>query len=386
MFGGLTMGQSIKLFSVRGIDIRMHITFPIILIWAALQFGLISRGGWEGAIFGVVATLLLFAVVVLHELGHSIAAQYYDIEVKQIVLLPIGGVAQLTHIPEKPIQEFVIAIAGPAVNFGLAIIFGIVALLAGVSLSFEQLPSLLLGLDRMSLLALFGYVFSSNLLLAIFNLIPAFPMDGGRVLRALLATRMPYPRATVAAVSVGQALALLMGILGFVQGNFFWVLIAIFIYSGAGQERQMVLARNILSGLTVNQAFSRGAQSLAPQRPLQDAIDLTLNTFQSDFPVCDGQRLVGLLTHAKLVEALNRHGPNLAIEEVMLRDVEPVKPDDEVILAQQKLADLRIEALPVVKGDEFLGLITNRDISEIYRLASIRADLVPEQIQAPAAT
>lgn len=378
------MGQSIKLFSVRGIDIRMHITFPLILIWAALQFGLISRGGWEGAIFGVLATLLLFVVVVLHELGHSLAAQYYDIEVKQIVLLPIGGVAQLTHIPEKPIQEFVIAIAGPAVNFGLAILFGLIAILAGVNLSIGQLPSMLFSLDRMSLLALFGYVFSSNLLLGVFNLIPAFPMDGGRVLRALLATRMAYPRATVAAVAVGQVLAVLMGIFGFIQGNFFWILIALFIYSGAGQERQMVLARNILGGLTVDQAFSRGAESVSPQSPLKDAVDLTLNTFQSDFPVCDGQQLVGLLTHARLVEALNRHGPDIAIGDVMQRGIEPVTPGDEVLVAQQRLAELRVEALPVVRGDEFLGLITNRDISEIYRLASIRADLVEEAVVAPA--
>jgi Zn-dependent protease len=380
------MGQSIKLFSVRGIDIRMHVTFPLILIWSALQFGLISRGGWEGAIFGMVATLLLFVVVILHELGHSVVAQYYGIEVEQIVLLPIGGVAQLNHIPEKPVQEFAIAIAGPAVNFALALIFGLIAFLAGISLSLDRLPSLLLGLDRMSLLALFGYVFSSNLLLAVFNLIPAFPMDGGRVLRALLATRMAYPRATVAAVGVGQALAFLMGIYGFVQGNFFWVLIALFIYSGAGQERQLVLARDTLAGLTVDQAFSRGAQHVAPQRPLKDAIDLTLNTFQSDFPVCDGPELVGLLTHARLVEALNRQGPDVAIEDVMLRDIQPVSPDEEVLSAQQKLAELRVEALPVVRDGEFLGLITNRDISEIYRLASIRADLVADHVQAPAMT
>ncbi len=380
------MGQSIKMFSVRGIDIRMHVTFPLILIWSALQFGLISQGGWEGAIFGVLATLLLFGVVLLHELGHSIAAQYYGVDVEQIVLLPIGGVAQLSMMPEKPIQEFVIAIAGPAVNFGLAILLGIIALLAGISLSLDRLPSLLLGLNRMSLLALFGYVFSSNLLLGVFNLIPAFPMDGGRVLRALLATRMQYLRATTAAVAIGQILAVGMGIFGFIQGNFFWVLIALFIYSGAGQERQLVLAKDTLAGLTVAQAFSRGAQHVTPEQPLQDAVDLTLNTFQSDFPVCDGTELVGLLTHARLVEALNRHGPDVLISEVMLLGVEPVSPTDEVFAVQQKLAEARVEALPVVQGGEFLGLITNRDISEIYRLASIRADLIPEQATSTATT
>ncbi len=377
------MGQSIRLFSVRGIDIRMHITFPLILIWSALQFGFISQGGWSGAIFGVVATLLLFAVVVLHELGHSVAAQYYGVDVAQIVLLPIGGVAQLARMPEKPIQEFVIAIAGPAVNFALAILLGGIALLVGVSFNLDQLPSLLLSLERPNLLTLFGYVFSSNLLLGIFNLIPAFPMDGGRVLRALLATRMTYPRATTTAVVIGQVLAIAMGIFGFMQGNFFWVLIALFIYSGAGQERQLVLARDTLSGLTVGQAFSRGARILTPEQSLQDAIDLTLNTFQSDFPICDGSKLVGLLTHARLVEALNRHGPGIAVSEVMLRDIEPVEPADEVFSAQQKLAEAHVEALPVVQAGEFLGLITNRDISEIYRLASIRADLVQDSVATP---
>ena len=116
------MGSSFRLFRVRGIDIRIHATFPLILVWSALQFGLLSEQGLSGAAFGVVATLLLFAIVVLHELGHSIAAQRYGVPVKQIVLLPIGGVAQLERIPEKPVEEFVIAIAGPMVNFGLAIV------------------------------------------------------------------------------------------------------------------------------------------------------------------------------------------------------------------------------------------------------------------------
>ncbi|MGD8621569.1 MAG: site-2 protease family protein, partial [Anaerolineales bacterium] len=258
------MGQSIKLFSVRGIAVRMHLTFPLILIWAALQFGVLARGGWPGAIFGIVATLLLFVVVILHELGHSFTAQQFGVEVKQIVLLPIGGVAQLAHIPEKPIQEFLIAIAGPAVNFGLAIILGLVAWIAQFNISLNQLPSLLLNLDGVSVATLFVYTFASNLLLGVFNLIPAFPMDGGRILRALLAMRLSYPRATVIAVSVGQLLAFLMGAAGFLRGDFFWVLIAIFIYTGAGAERQLVLTRSVLGDLKVEQAYSRGAKSISP--------------------------------------------------------------------------------------------------------------------------
>ncbi len=369
------MGQSIKLFSVRGIAIRMHLTFPLILIWAALQFGVLARGGWTGAIFGVIAFSLLFIVVILHELGHSFTAQRFGVEVKQIVLLPIGGVAQLAHIPEKPIQEFLIAIAGPAVNFGLAIVLGVVAWIAQFNVSLAQLPSLLLNLDGLSITALFAYTFASNLLLGVFNLIPAFPMDGGRILRALLAMRMSYPRATVVAVGIGQLLAFLMGAVGFLQGNFFWVLIAIFIYTGAGQERQLVLARSVLGDLKVEQAYSRGAQSISPQATLRDVVNLTLNSFQADFPVCDGTNLVGILTHARLVESLNQYGPDRIVSEVMLTDVEPVGPNADLLDVQQRLTQMNLDALPVSLGGKFLGLITNRDINEVYRLASIRTEL-----------
>ena len=223
------MGQSIKLFSVRGIYIRMHVTFPLILIWSALQFGLISRGGWEGAIFGIVATLLLFVLVVLHELGHSIAAQYYGIEVKQIVLLPIGGVAQLTRMPEKPIQEFVIAIAGPLVNFGLAIVLALTALATGLELGIGDMLFTFSQLAGANMQSVFAYVFISNLFLGLFNLIPAFPMDGGRVFRALLATRVDYARATSIAVTIGQGIAWLMALWGLLGGGFFIIIIAVFI-------------------------------------------------------------------------------------------------------------------------------------------------------------
>jgi Zn-dependent protease len=153
------MGASIHLLSVRGIDIRMHITFPLILIWGALQFGLFSDRGLSGAIFGVVVTLLLFIIVLLHELGHSFAAQYYGVEVKQIVLLPIGGVAQLASIPEKPSQEFVIAIAGPLVNFILAILMLIFGLLAGFRVSLAGAADIFRTMEALGADALFNYLF-----------------------------------------------------------------------------------------------------------------------------------------------------------------------------------------------------------------------------------
>jgi len=358
----------------------MHITFPLILLWSALQYGWLTNGGWNGAIFGVVVTLILFTIVVLHELGHSVVAQHYGVSVKQIVLLPIGGVAQLGSIPEKPRQELAIAIAGPLVNFGLAILMVVMGLVFGQSVGLTSLSTMFTGLQSFNLPTLLGYVFASNLFLAVFNLLPAFPMDGGRVLRALLATRMPYARATATAVTIGQSLAWLVGLWGFLQGNFFLILIAVFVYVGAGQEGQSVQLRSALGGLTVEQAYSRNAMSLAPQATLREAVELTLNTFQSDFPICDGERLVGLLTYSQLIKGIDKHGPDIPLSQVMLVSVEPVKPLDGLLEVQRRLAAEKLDALPVVDEGNFMGLITSRDIVEVYRLISSRADLLPVTI------
>lgn len=370
------MGSSIPLFSVQGITIRMHITFPLILIWGALQFGVFTGGGWSGAIFGLIVTFLLFAIVVLHELGHSLAALRYSVPVKQIVLLPIGGVAELGRMPEKPIQEFVIAIAGPLVNFALAVILAPLGLALVQGVGVWPSADLFDNLGQLSLNSVFNYVFVSNLFLGIFNLLPAFPMDGGRVLRALLATQVSYQRATSIAVTIGQTLAWMLGLYGFLNGNFFTILIAVFIFSGAEAERQLVQTRSVLGDLTVEQAYSRRVQTLTPQSSLRDAVKLTFDSFQSDFPVCEGEQLVGLLTYTRLLEALDQHGPNVPVGEVMLTDVSPLSPKGNLFAAQQRLAENNLEALPVVADGRFLGLLTNRDISEVYRIASTQPDLI----------
>ncbi|MCK6629586.1 MAG: site-2 protease family protein [Anaerolineae bacterium] len=370
------MGSSIPLFSVQGITIRMHITFPLILIWGALQFGVFTGGGWSGAIFGLIVTFLLFAIVVLHELGHSLAALRYGVPVKQIVLLPIGGVAELGRMPEKPIQEFVIAIVGPLVNFALAIILAPLGLALGQGFGGWSPADLFDNLGQLSFNAIFNYVFVSNLFLGIFNLLPAFPMDGGRVLRALLATQVSYQRATSIAVTIGQTLAWMLGLYGFLNGNFFTILIAVFIFSGAEAERQLVQTRSVLGDLTVEQAYSRRVQTLTPQSSLRDAVKLTFDSFQSDFPVCEGEQLVGLLTYTRLLEALDQHGPNVPVGEVMLTDISPLSPKGNLFAAQQRLAENNLEALPVVADGRFLGLLTNRDIGEVYRIASTQPDLI----------
>jgi stage IV sporulation protein FB len=370
------MNSSIKVFEVNGISIRIHITFPLILILAAMQFGLFTGQGISGAVFGVVVTLLLFTIVVLHELGHSLVAQRYGVNVKQIVLLPIGGVAQLERIPEEPKQELLIAIAGPMVNFILAILMIITGAFLGLGVALENPFSILSSLGILSLSSIFSYLFVSNLLLGLFNLIPAFPMDGGRVLRALLATKVDYARSTSIAVAVGQAIAWLLGLWGLFGGGFTFVLIAIFIYIGAGQEGRSVQVRNVLQNYIVEQAYSRQARTLTPQSTLREAIELTLSTSQADFAVTLGDCLVGFLTQNRLIESLKRYRPEIPVSEVMLTDVPAVTPTEKMSIVQKHLTERELEALPVVVKDRVLGLITRQDIVELLRLISTQPDMI----------
>jgi stage IV sporulation protein FB len=233
--------------------------------------------------------------------------------------------------------------------------------------------------------AIFDYVFVSNLFLGIFNLLPAFPMDGGRVLRALLATRMNYLRATQIAASVGQTFAFLLGLWGFLGGGFFLILVAIFIYMGAGQEGRLVQLREALGDLRVDQAYSRQARTLNPQSTLREAVELTLSTFQADFPICEGDRLVGLLTQNRLLQALDQHGPDTIAGQVMLTDVEAVSPKETMFDVQQRMMQKQLDALPVVENGHFLGLLTNRDIGELYRLVSSQPDLISRRQRTPPA-
>jgi Zn-dependent protease len=368
------MKSSLKLFSIGGIDIKVHITFPLILLWAAFQYGVLARGGMEGALFGIVMITLLFVLVTLHELGHSFAARYYGVPVEQIVLLPIGGVAQLKHMPRKPIQEFVIALAGPAVNVALIVLMGLLAITFNIN-GLNPLITLSSGFS-LSFTSLFGYIFLYNIVLALFNMLPAFPMDGGRVLRALLAMRLDYGRATNIAVRIGQALAVMLGIYGLFNGGFFMILIAIFVYNGAAQEGRLVEQYSKLRGLTVRQAYASQAAYLSPYDTIQRAVSLKLLGWQSNFPVFYNGQMVGLLTERDTMEALTRRGPNTLVGQVMSTHILPVTPDQELFDVQQRMANERLTALPVMEGSRFLGMVTWRNINQLLRTLAAQPDLI----------
>lgn len=368
------MGSSFKLFTIRDIDIRLHFTFPLILVWAAVQFGLLS-GNLSSALFGVVGISLLFVLVTLHELGHSFAAQYYGVPVRQIVLSPLGGVAQLSRMPSQPIQEFVIAIAGPAVNVIFALLMGAVAIGLGINI---VNPFAVVATGGFTLASLFSYVFVYNIVLAVFNLLPAFPMDGGRILRALMAMRWDYVRATTTAATIGRVVAVLMGLYGLFNGGFFLVLIAIFIYTAASQEVAVVKARDILKGYTVQDVYTQSVYQLAPDSSLQQATNLMLLGGQASFPVVEDGVLVGFLPRASLVAALKSSVPHAPVSRFMLRDVAPVAPGDDLFDVQQRIFTEQSDALPVTYNGRFLGLISAKQISSLRRLLTTNPHVIPQ--------
>lgn len=365
------MNSSLKLFSVRGIDIHVHLTFPLILLWAAFQFGVLGGGGLAGALFGVISISLLFVLVTLHELGHSFAALNYGVPVERIVLLPIGGVAQLGHMPENPKQEFVIALAGPAVNVALAIVMGGLAVLFGLSITNPLTSGISLTFG-----SIFSYIFFYNVVLAVFNMIPAFPMDGGRVLRSALAMKMDYGRSTQIAAGIGRFLAVLFGIYGLFNGQFFSVLIAVFIYSGATQEAKMVQYREQLRGYTVQQAYSNQIPILQPDDSLRNVVNWTARGL-TDFPVAQFGTYVGFLGSERLMSALQQNGPDQTVASVMAKNVKPVTLTTDLYDVQQRFASEKLGALPVVEYGRIIGIISSRHIRHMLRMASMRPEMFP---------
>ncbi len=348
----------------------------LILIWAGWYWSAILDDGARGVVFGVVATILLFVCVVLHELGHSVQAQAYDIEVVDITLLPIGGLARLERIPEEPVQEFRIAIAGPLVN----VIIAIVLVAVGLVLDYDRTISPATMIDDLqegTWRALLSYLLFANVVLVLFNLIPAFPMDGGRILRSLLAMRMPYARATGIAAGVGQAMALLLGFLGFASANFFLILIAIFIWFGASSEGAAVQLRSVLSGIQVNQAMSRQPLTLSASDPLHRAVQLTLQSSQSDFPVLDPSGyVVGLLTMERLLSAIHEDSSQ-SVGTAMRSDFAVARPDEDLSEVQQRLAGAQMRTMLVISDNgRLLGMLTLNDIAEAFRLLSAQPELI----------
>jgi Zn-dependent protease/CBS domain-containing protein len=361
------MGWSFRLTRVAGIDINIHLTFLLLLPFGALSWG--DTGGAAGALFGVLMIILLFVFVTLHELGHALAAKALGIPVKEIQLLPIGGVAVLGKPVTRAIDELVIAAAGPLVNVlgavGLAVIAAGVGLFDG--LSANQIVS---SVGAVSVVGAVLWLIQANLMLVLFNMIPAFPMDGGRILRAGIALITDRQRATAIAGAVGQGIAILMGVYGLMSGNLLLAAIAVFIFLGARQEVAAAQVLGTLQGVKAGDIYVRGAASLEIGQRLNDAADLMLATRQYALPVLQGERLLGIVTRDQ-VQAARAAGRGEAwVTAAMQRDVARVAPEDAVEAVQGVMMERRTPVVAVFDGEQFLGLLSVEEINAAYTLGA----------------
>jgi Zn-dependent protease len=334
------MKWSWKIGTLAGVDLKIHVTFLLLLGWV----GAIHWMGGENVeamVAGVGFILALFACVLLHELGHALAARKFGVATRDITLLPIGGVARLERMPEKPSQELWVALAGPAVNLGIAAV-----LYAWLVLTQWWAP-----LAQLSVAAgpVLERLLVANVTLVLFNLVPAFPMDGGRALRALLASRMQYVKATQIASGVGQGFAFVLGFIGLFS-NPMLLFIALFVWIGAAQEASAAMLTDF--------------RELRPGDTLADAVRLILQGSQQDFPVVERGRVVGILTRSDLLVALAEHGQNHPVSFAMRRDFLVADDTETWETAFRRREECQCHTMPMVHQDRLVGLLTMDNLGE----------------------
>ena len=365
------MKWSFKIGRLFDIELRIHITFFLIILYAAYIWGVGYNQGWPGAFYGALLISALFVCVVIHELCHSRMAQYYGGEVASITLLPIGGVSMLKNMPDDPSKEFWVTIVGPISNIVIGIL--LIPFLYLVPNQVDGTWGAFTNADVLTGISIQGfvsYLLLINFLLAIFNLLPAFPLDGGRVLRSLLAQRMSYVRATRAAVTTGQVFAFILGITGLLLGAWLWVIIAVFIYMGAEAEGSGAEMKTVLSRLTVGQAVSDETKVVGPDQRLGEVVTIVLHAFQEDFPVVEGGRIVGVLTRANLINGLHSLGPNSTVSQVMEKEFPVVDANARFSEVYEKMNASGIKAIPVVENNRLKGMVTLEHLSEVFLLLS----------------
>jgi Zn-dependent protease/CBS domain-containing protein len=352
------MKWSFRIGSILGIPLQVHVTFLLLLL---IVYFVGERFIGIGGLYGLIFVGLIFASVIFHELSHALVARHYGINVVDITLLPIGGVARMPTTPEDPRQEILISAAGPAASLVLAISLWFVSDLLGYGLSFWNVSI------QGNLLVQLAAV---NFILAIFNIIPAFPMDGGRVLRGLLGLYMNPMTATRIAVGVGQALAIGLFFLGLLSMNVFMILIALFVYMGAEAEERQLGIMLPLKGVTARAAMVSDIDVLSPHETVGAVAERYCRGFQEDFPVVDDRRLVGLITRDTLVNALHRKGASVLVSEVMTRDFPTAAEDTPLIEILDKIQGSGSKAVPILKTGEISGLITLEQIGRYSMLCA----------------
>jgi Zn-dependent protease/CBS domain-containing protein len=359
------MSWSLTIGRFGSTTVRVHLTFFLLLAWIGVSAW--QQGGAPAARDSLLFIVLIFACVLLHEFGHILVARRFGIETPDVTLWPIGGVARMPRMPEKPGQELAVAIAGPMVNV-------VIAFLLFLVIGRIQ-PDYLARIDdpRISLVARLA---AANIFLVVFNMIPAFPMDGGRVLRALLAMKLGRARATQVAAFLGQALAFAFGFLGLVGGNPLLLFIGIFVYIAAAGEAQMSAFNEAARGLLVGDAMETRFNAIPVEASLADAVETLLATAQHEFPVVDGfGKPVGVLVREDILSALKDHDREASITTIMRAPVETVRPNASLAGVLDKLREPQAGTLAVTDPEGTLvGLLTRQNLSELMMIKLVRPD------------
>jgi Zn-dependent protease len=364
------MGGAFKIGRLAGIDLKVHWTFFLLLAFYAFA-GYQGSGSLTNSLVTALVIVALFVCVVLHEYGHSLVAQRLGIEIQDITVLPIGGVARLKSLPERPWDEVKIAIAGPLVNVVLAPIFFAIALVLGAG----PLDTANIVQGGNSLGQIFAYLGFINVALVLFNLIPAFPLDGGRVLRGLLATRLGMVRATDVSATIGQSFAAAFFIIGLLSGNFLLALVGVFIYFGASGEAQMVRQHEQTRSLTVSDVMGTKprTETVTPSHTFGQVLDSVIHGYQEDFPVVDeGGNLIGMLTRDEIMAAAHSPDRYASVRDLMKTDVPTISSqadlfEDGLRILQQS----GLRALPVTENGELVGMLTIEDVGHASLLGPL---------------
>ena len=350
------MKSSFKIFTVFGIPIELHISFLllIVFIYIIAFLGIIS-------LYLAFLITLLFITVVIHELSHSYYAQKYGVKIERIVLYPIGGVSAMEEIPKDPNKELKISIAGPLSNIIIAV-FCLIGLIIIGGLGSLTLFSLFITNTPSADLSLFlANFFGVNLILGLFNLIPAFPMDGGRVLRAYLARNRDYVDATKTAAKIGRQFAILMAIVGVFLFNPILVLIAVFIYLGANQEYQAILVSSMLEGIRVKDIMTRDVKTLSPDNTVSEAIYTMFQQKHMGYPVMNNNELMGIITFDD-ISRIPENERNIPIGDIMSKNLILASPNEGVATVFEKINIKGIGRVPVVENGELVGIVSKTDI------------------------
>jgi Zn-dependent protease/predicted transcriptional regulator len=351
------MKWSIGAGRIFGIELRIHLTFFLLLFF--IFASVLNERGLNAAVISALFIIAIFACVVIHEVGHSLIARRYGKEPRRITLLPIGGMAEVEEMPKKPAQEIAIALVGPVINLVIA---GGLFLVVGGKVK-VGLP----GLSIESAGEFLGGLIGVNIMLAVFNLLPAFPMDGGRVLRGLLAMKLDYVQATTWAANIGQAIAAFFIFFGLVS-NWWLALIGIFLYLGAGSERQQVVLQSLLAQVPAGEAMTTEYISLRPDDTLAAAMEHFHHGSQQDFPVIGDFGIEGILTRDRILASIHTKGLNVPVSEIMDKSFAKVVPEMGLDQVYRILLSGNKTAVMVIDRGELKGIISLDGVSRYFMI------------------